>query len=461
MHRSCAVLPALGLVLLVSTLSGPADERVTARDEALALAAAVREATWNCSLPRRGDQQQTARGQVRDAQTPPARTVAEAEPAGAGGRNDRPDTAQPVLDGPGGGDAGVRVTGQLSAEDVDSYQVPMLAGDVVGVALRGAGQLVEIRDPSGQLVEGSDLNRSSIYPLDSPLPTVGDVVADHVAAVSGTHIVSVLRGSGSYRVDIERFQPPSTRQRLFLDFDGAAVDTTRFGVAPDASVSQPATLTGLREFLPRWGLRPSDEAALIRVITDTVRENLQAEPATGPGGPIQLEITTSAEGPDRFGQTGVSRVIVGGTIDEVGVNTVGIAESIDPGNFVREETALVLLDTLSAPPGQPASLNEYLTEASDRVAFVGRAIGNIVAHEAGHFLGSWHTDATNERSDLMDPGEVRGAFGFGPDGVGGTADDTDTRFGRDPFAPEEGFTGTEDTRNRTAVGLSPRGAGPT
>ena len=45
-------------------------------------------------------------------------------------------------------------------------------------------------------------------------------------------------------------------------------------------------------------------------------------------------------------------------------------------------------------------------------------------------------------------------FGVGPDGVGGTADDTDVDFGDDVLNPNEGFTGTEDTLTRTAFGLS-------
>jgi hypothetical protein len=42
-------------------------------------------------------------------------------------------------------------------------------------------------------------------------------------------------------------------------------------------------------------------------------------------------------------------------------------------------------------------------------------------------------------------------FGVGPDGVGGSADDTDLAV--DVFRPLEEFTGLEDTVNRTAFGL--------
>jgi hypothetical protein len=119
----------------------------------------------------------------------------------------------------------------------------------------------------------------------------------------------------------------------------------------------------------------------------------------------------------------------------------------------------VLLDRLSGPSNQPVSLTHYLpgtiTEEA-KIDFVGRALGNIASHEAGHFLGSWHTNAASPKHDLMAPGDVTGAFGFGADKMGGTPDDVTTHFGQDTFSPQEGFTGTEDTKARTAVGL--RGA---
>ena len=57
----------------------------------------------------------------------------------------------------------------------------------------------------------------------------------------------------------------------------------------------------------------------------------------------------SRDNNDPMGQPGVSRVIVGGTVDELGFWTVGLAESVDPGNFAPAESAVVLLDQMSAP----------------------------------------------------------------------------------------------------------------
>ncbi|MBA3287202.1 MAG: hypothetical protein H0U21_04140 [Acidimicrobiia bacterium] len=155
------------------------------------------------------------------------------------------------------------------------------------------------------------------------------------------------------------------------------------------------TLSPLRAFLGRWGLTNSQLDPLIGRIVRTVRENIRRDMLDAGLNPdFELRILNSRDDPDRWGDPNVSRVIVGGTIDQSGIPTIGIAQSIDPGNFGTEESALVLLDILSDPPagfGDP-SLNSYIGPGSYRLGFIGRAVGNIVSHEAGHFFGNWPSD---------------------------------------------------------------------
>jgi len=351
---------------------------------------------------------------------------------------------------------GYRVSGTARPGDRDVYAVDLQAGDVLGGSVSGSAALLSIFDTKGVEVHGSPQDVSFLYPSTSPLPGGGNAATEHVARTSGRHYVEVTSGSGAYDalLEVYRYGGASRKQTqtIFLDFDGQRLNTGIFG---GRGVT---TLSPMRSFLGKWGLSRASERALADRITATVQENLDTDlRAAGISRWVDVKVASSLRAPDTFGKPGVTRVVVGGTIRESGVQTIGIAQSIDPGNFDREETALVLLDALSEPGGKNTgySVNSYLTRRSNRLAFVGRAIGNVVAHEVGHMIGNWHVENSNTTADLMDSGgNFPLLFGVGRDGIGGTKDDVDVDFGHDRFSIQEGFTGIEDTRARSAWGMS-------
>jgi hypothetical protein len=358
--------------------------------------------------------------------------------------------------GPGAESEGAySVTFALDATDVDYYAVRLRPGDVLSGSVSGSAPRMTVYAPGSggvQEVFGSSQDASAIYPLASPLTGGGNAVVDHVADVNGWHYVAVEGGFGDYDITLEVYRPgpevKHARQTIFLDFDGARVNT---GIWGGPGVRQ---LSPLSSFLSAWGIPASQQSALIDQIVATTTENLKRDFA---GTGVKVRILNSRDNADTFGQSpDVSRIVVGGTIAESGISTIGIAQSIDPGNYDMAETALVLLDVLSAGPSQPASLNAYLKPESDRVRFVGTGIGNVVSHESGHLLGNWHVDQFDATANLMDQGgNFAVMFGVGPDGVGGTADDPDVDFGKDTLNPNEGFTGLENTWQRTRWGLTP------
>jgi hypothetical protein len=347
------------------------------------------------------------------------------------------------------GPYGLRI--RVAEDDRDLYAVRLRAGDVLGASTGGGAARLTVYDPHGVEVKGSTQDASVAYPAESPLPGGGRAVVEHVADEDGLHYVAVSDGAGEYGVTIEAYRPKLegglVTQTLFLDFNGARLNTNIWG-GPGVR-----RLAPLRDFLPRWGMRPEALNRLIDAIVAEVEENVRADlVASGLSDDFRIEIRNSRDDGEMFGGQHVSRIIVGGTIRQSGVPTIGIAQSIDPGNFDTEESALVLLDSLSAKRGPAFSLNTWLRPRSSRVGFVGQAVGNVVSHEAGHFFGDWHVAQFNGKANLMDQG---GAFplmyGVGRDGVGGTADDTDVDFGPDRFQPGEGFTGIEDTLSRLAT----------
>jgi hypothetical protein len=374
--------------------------------------------------------------------------------------------------GPGAGSTGFyTVTIRLDYADIDYFSFDLHAGDVLGVSLNGGATTLSLRDPLGTELIGSDQNVTSSYPDSSPLGTAGRAALSWVVAQPGRYAIRVSDGSGAYALELSLYrpglkpQPAGSHQVLFLDFDGATVDAASFGGFGLR------TLSPLSSYLPGWGLDPAAQDALIDAIVAVVAAKFHTVAtagnngdfaSTGTPGEFDVEIRNSRDHPDPFGQANVSRVVVGGSIAELGIATIGIAESIDVGNFAAEESAVVLLDQLSDPNvDNPNSLNHFaLASGVSLVDLVGVVVGNIAAHEAGHLFGDFHTDNASLRLDLMDRGgTLSGVMGSGEDGIFGTVDDIDVGFGQDAFAPEEGFTGTEDTLNVVAFGLS-TGTGP-
>jgi hypothetical protein len=54
-----------------------------------------------------------------------------------------------------------------------------------------------------------------------------------------------------------------------------------------------------------------------------------------------LKIVNGQRAADTFGQPNVAKAVVGGTVAQLGLDTVGISEFIDPGNFSQEDQAII------------------------------------------------------------------------------------------------------------------------
>lgn len=355
--------------------------------------------------------------------------------------------------------------------DTDVFLVDLEVGDVMRVAMIGAG-MTDLLGPDGRLVQGSFSSPSFIYPQNSPLKHLAPVGSDLIVEGAGRHGIAVSFGGGPYELEVQvirsglTYSEGTDQQILWLDFDGATINPTIWVPGlPDDDV----TLSPLADFLTDFGLDAGDEDAVIDGIIAVMEEDFNGDlgstggngdrDVTNNAGEFDVEILNSRDHGDLWGQPNVTRIIVGGTIDELGIPTIGIAQSIDPGNFDTEESTVVLLDVLSSDPESPfggASLNQFeVAEGASRLDLVARGIGSISSHEAGHVLGNWHTTTENDVFNIMDEGgNIAPIAGVGADGVWGTPDDLDLDHVTDQYSFFEGFTGFENTASRTAHGLS-------
>ncbi len=350
--------------------------------------------------------------------------------------------------------------------DIDFFLVELEKGDAIAGGFNDSRE-TGIFDPAGVLRASSTSNRSFSYPEASPLRHIRSNGFDHVATESGTYAVYVNEGIGAYEGELRVIRPGLSStdgtdlQIIFLDFDGGTISGDVFGTGFDANLSP------LSDFMAGWDLGPGDIDAVIDATIDAVVESLDEDlrvldgrngdrDSSGTPGEFDMEILNSRDHGDQWGNKNVSRVVIGGTQAELGIPTLGIAQSIDPGNAETEETAVTLLDVMSSPAGNGASLNTYgLAEGVEKADFVGFAVGHITAHEIGHFIGNWHQETFNEVEALMDAGgDFPAIAGVGEDDIFGNADDTDPDFVEDIFNVNEGWTGLEDTSGRSAFAFS-------
>ncbi len=362
------------------------------------------------------------------------------------------------------GDYDLRIS--LNLGNVDFFSFDLDAGDIIAANVFGTNMALSLYDPSGGLRMAAAFDVQGILP--GPFPSGGDAAFAYVAETAGTYAVRVTGGEGGYTLELQVWRPPletapnGAVQTIFVDFDGATLNPGIFGVS-----SGTANLSPLSAFLSAWGLASVDESAVIDAIMASIEESLSTDlrvlgangdfDVSAIPGDFDVVLLNSRDHADPFGAPYVSRLIIGGTVAELGIATLGIAESIDVGNFEHAESAVVLLDFLSTIASNPNSLNQYsLAGGATKVDLVGTGVGNIAAHEAGHLLANFHTENTNSSANIMDRGgNLANLVGVGDDMVFGSADDVDVDFGPDEYSIAEGlFYGTEDTLNAIAFGMS-------
>jgi hypothetical protein len=380
----------------------------------------------------------------------------------------------------------VNISGSVTTiGEEDYYSFDLRKGDILDVrlnAIAGGFTIVQLADINGrELLVATGPNNLAVIPgtptapqSTSPRFSDGLVNLTYVIDTTGRYAIRIGDQIGPYTLNLRTFrpvaeqQPAGTAQTLLLDFDPGFVQTSQinlFGLA--ATIPPVVRVPKLGTLLPQIGLTAADENRVIDAITDRVRQKVDHAigvngkngyfPTSGNPGEFGIFVTTTRDNPQLRGQPNVTKVMIGGTQANFGLpatfGLLGIAQSVDIGNFDLQENALVMLDIILA---DAALLPKSGTSTTLDVFAELTAV--VVAHEAGHTYGGIHQDPFNTVLGIMDQfysGPV--TSGAGVDGIFGTADDMPLQFVDDEFSPTLGMFfggGVSNTAPVLGFGLS-------
>ncbi|MEM6363122.1 MAG: adhesin, partial [Planctomycetota bacterium] len=392
------------------------------------------------------------------------------------------------------GTAGFETRGNVSfTTDIDTYAVNLKAGDILDVATIGASTqftvLLGLNESGGRIqgrTEGSiwfgvdgDPNvigeeQSTTYPANSPLQTFGEQAFAQVVPESGTYYIQVAANTTTinYTLGLRVYRPVTEslpigeRQIVFLDFDGGVFPRdllTALYTDENAPVGGIVRLPDLQETLSDNGFAGVSDAQYQFFVRQIINKfeaayenigdrNLNGDfVSTGIPGDYAVTVLNSIDHPDPGSAPNVSRIQMSGTEADYGFSAL-IAESVDVGNFLLNEYAVVQFDVIA---GLSA---DFPVESIGRLEAIGTFMANVAIHEAGHIFGMRHTDGENPTATLSDEGGSVNSFSqlqeVGNDGIAGTIDDELLLFETDRFSLLEGIFGTNFIGSSLAFGLS-------
>ncbi|KAA1244267.1 T9SS type A sorting domain-containing protein [Aquimarina sp. RZ0] len=362
----------------------------------------------------------------------------------------------------------------------DFYSVQLEKGDVFGLASNGSAIITEFYTPNGKIANGTI--SAPAFPIieESPLPTNGELVFSYIAEETGTYTFRLIGTFEAYEAEIAVSRPgfetinKGKKQVIYLDYTGGIITPRPFiaippGIDPNIpGLDEELELSPFEDFMENWGIENTffNRIRTTYEITNVVKENIERDLAASEINSDFDVIIISDYGnpvlgkkiPEILDKVGIpfSRVIVGGTIEESGFSTIGLASVIDTGNFSLDDDAFVLLDLLSLTDETDLafenSINSIpLSENATRSDAVTVTLGNIISHEIGHFLGNFHTDNSNDINNIMDQGGrgISFAAGVVEGGAFGDENTVDVDFVQDNYSVLEGFTSL--SRNLTDV----------
>ena len=367
----------------------------------------------------------------------------------------------------------------IGQTELDVYSFDLKKGDVFGISVQGRpGTRAELLNSANQFSIGT--NEFTIRAIEeSPFMLQGQTGFNYIIPQDGNYALALGNNVGPYEATFAVTRPGNeinkgNKQILFIDFAGETVTLQDFFNIPEDQATPPLTqervLSPLESFLEQWGIE-NTPINRFRIITKTmrvVRENLRQdfiESGLNPNFDVQImtDYGFRSFGDNikkllDFQRIPFSDVLVAGTTQEFGVQTIGIANAIDVGNYSLDDRAVVLLDVISdtLPTAALSFNNVPLAEGSTIEDVVVEGLGNIIAHEAGHYLGNFHSsNQAGTNFNIMDEGgTILNILGIPNGETFGGPTMVDVDFAKDVYSTNEFFQGLNENDINTAYALS-------
>ncbi len=391
-----------------------------------------------------------------------------------------------------GQNAVVNVSGQMANTfDEDFYAFDLKKGDILDARIQSSGTIpgaILYNSIGTELLYTKGLflpTAGGVATTKSPRFTTGSTTLTYIIDTDGRYFFRVGDATGAYTANLRTYrntleqEPIGTQQVLFLDFDGALFRNDLLQLdSPASSPPNPAQTVRVPAFstyATQLGITQAQVPGVIERITRNVEGKLKTilaadtnngfYQATGNPGDFNIKVVSSNDG-DFWGQPNVSRVMFGGTQPVLAPaipGLLGIAQRVDIGNFDREDTALVMVDTLIFDATNLDITDPFYIPRSGTASNIDLFIelaSVVIAHEAGHNLGAIHQDPNNNVFGIIDQfysGVI--TSGSGLDGIFGNADDQPLKFLNDDYAPTAGarFGGGVDNSGQALAFSMPTG----
>lgn len=351
-------------------------------------------------------------------------------------------------------------SGPFVSADVDSFSFDLRGGDILDVATLGAAGSYAVRDSTGQIIFGSQVpgeDDRPYIPTTRPIQNRGNALGAVVIPEDGRYFLTISANDSSlrYTTGLRVYRPVSESLAvgdvpiLYLDFEGDVIDAN-FG-GEDAPGNNFIRIPSLAESLGILGVELGDDRTANRLIQSIVDETIRIfEDLVQTGSNGDFEVTANPgdygirilNSRDHFGQIStndprVTRMMIGGTGEDIGADGVFGYSFLDIGNFNLSQLGFFALDAFVDLANQTP-----IAPGSSRLDVIAKFLGSVIAHEAGHSYGMSHTDNTNSIGTLSDAGGTPNVndygLGLGPDGIFGTLDDILPTFNNDFYiAPSE------------------------